>query len=950
MSQDLLTDNLANLSLEQNGSQQQTTVPHIAKKHKRPNRAYHRIGSGMGASVGTFSASSTPKMNNAGTFNNGLPDNTANLDQSFTPITQSPYSNISAIESPLVGSTSGQFFQQPSRFPSSTFMQPYDNYQTISHIVSTQRWEDQLQYLQTTFETANQSVVPLPTTSFYCIDQGSSDPRFMHLSMYKIPEDEYLRSATKLPLGLTIQPFAPVLPPEDIPLVKYIDNIVLDDGTQNIKEPLRCKRCRAYINPGFKFGYDSTVVCNICNVKMKIPIDDFNTINPANPNGNQMNGIESNKGSVDFLVPKLYNIIQNVDPVPLHYIFVIDVTLLANENGSSVAMIEAVKNSIEYIKENQENCKIAIMAFDNKLRFYNLRPDLEAAQEYIVNEINDIFLPFYNGLFVNPLESENIINDTLKKIYNFVVGDKYCQVPQNCYGSALEAAKMAIDTVTGKQGGKIICSLNSLPTIGKGNLYLKKDDAIKKHLKCDNEFYNRLCEDMLRSYISLDLYITTGGFIDMVTVAKPATLTGGVVKYYPYIVSQEEEYLLSKDMVEEISKIEGYQAILKTRSSAGLSVESYYMESVEYGDHDPMIPVVTKDTTIDVLLKYDDKLKVGTDVHFQTALLYTDIHGVRKVRSINCSGGVSNNIIDIFKFVNQDVVMRIIIKDIIRTLGSCDFVSIRKIIDQKVVDILTQYRALVSGSSSTQLILPDSLKTLPMYLLSFEKSNLMKPNHQSTRGNERVIDLLKYSMFNPAKLNYKLYPQIIPFHVLLEQEDLTFYDVNESMLQVRRETIPNISIRANHSSLENGGCYFIFNGETVYLWFNENTNRMLLHDLLGVDPSLPINQISLYFGSLPETGTDINIKAANVMKYWCIVTGQTSLPLLLLRPNVDQYYSSVSSELFSEDKTINMVESYDNYLVYLHRRVQEKISKEDYVRISTNSKNHEHIHQKFVQF
>ena len=56
------------------------------------------------------------------------------------------------------------------------------------------------------------------------------------------------------------------------------------------------------------------------------------------------------------------------------------------------------------------------MAFDNKLRFYNLRPDLEAAQEYIINEINDIFLPFYNGLFVNPLESENIINDTLKKV------------------------------------------------------------------------------------------------------------------------------------------------------------------------------------------------------------------------------------------------------------------------------------------------------------------------------------------------------------------------------------------------------------------------------------------------------------------------------------------------------------------------------------------------------
>ena len=943
-----LAQDMANLSLEQDAPQL-ATPPLVMKKHRRPNRAYHRIGSGVGASTGTFSTPSTPKMNSSGTFNNGVSTDAVN-NQSFTPITQSPYSNISVIETPLVGSTNSQLYRQPSHVSSSTPMQTYDSYQTTSHIIATQRWEDQLQYLQTTFETANQSIVPLPSTSFYCIDQGSSDPRLMHLTMYNIPEDEHLRSATKLPLGITIQPFAPVLPSEDTPVVKNVDNIVLDDGTQNIKEPLRCKRCRAYINPGFKFGYDSSIICNICDVRMKIPIDDYSTINPAGMNGNQMGRVELSKGSVDFLVPKVYNIIQNVDPVPLHYIFVIDVTLLANENGSSVAMIEAIKSSIEYIKENQEKCKIAIMAFDNKLRFYNLRPDLEVAQEYIINEINDIFLPFYNGLFVNPLESENIINDTLKKIYNFVIGDKYWHAAQSCYGSALEAAKMAIDTVTGKQGGKIICSLNSLPTIGKGNLSLKKDDATKKHLKSDNEFYNQLAEKMLRSYISLDLYITTSGFIDMVTVTHPATLTGGIIKYYPHIVSHEEDYLLSKDMVEEISKIEGYQALLKTRSSAGLSIESYYMESVEYSSRDPIIPVVTKDTTIDVLLKYDGKLKVGTDVHFQTAILYTDIHGIRKVRSINCNAGVSNNIIDIYKFINQDAVMRIIIKDIIRTLGSCDFINIRKIIDEKVIDILTQYRALVSGSSSTQLILPDALKTLPMYLLSFEKSNLMKPNHQSTRGNERIIDLLRYNMFSPAKLNYKLYPQIIPFHVLLEQEDLTFYDVNETILQLRDDTIPNISVRDNHSSLENGGCYFIFNGETVYLWFNENTNRMLLHDLLGVDPSLPISQISLYFGSLPETGSDINIKAANVMKYWCTVTGQASLPLLLLRPNIDQYYSSVSSEIFCEDKSINLIESYDNYLMYLHRRIQEKITKEDYIKVSTNSKNHEHIHQKFVQF
>lgn len=403
------------------------------------------------------------------------------------------------------------------------------------------------------------------------------------------------------------------------------------------------------------------------------------------------------------------------------------------------------------------------------------------------------------------------------------------------------------------------------------------------------------------------------------------------------------------DMVTNVSNIVGYQALLKVRCSTGLSVEQYYCDSSDNTDHDPIIPVLTRDTTLDVLLKYDSKIKTGTDVHFQTALLYTDIDGVRKVRSINTSGAVSNNIREIFKFINQNPVMRIMIKDVIKTLGDCDFVKIRRLIDDKMVEILTQYRGLVSSNSSTQLILPDSIKTLPAYMLAFEKSELMKPNAQSTRGNERIYDLLKYDSLNSAQLCYKLYPQIVPFHVLLEETDLTFYDANDKLLQINSSSINNLSVRASHSNFINGGCYLIFQGDTIYLWFNENTNRMLLQDLLSVDESLPVSQISLFSGTLPETGTSINQKASNVIKNWQQVVNKSSLPLVLLRPNVDQYYSNVMSQLLCEDKTVNRIESYDNYLVIMHKKIQEKLQKDDFIKVSTAA-THENIHQKFVQF
>lgn len=810
---------------------------------------------------------------------------------------------------------------------------------TSSHLVAAQRWEDQVQFLARTFETGKDTVPPLPTTQFYAADQGSCDPRLMSLSMYSVPVDERRRAATKLPLGLTVQPFAKLIPDEPIPTVEC----------PNDQGPLRCRRCRAYVNPGFKMGYDSTAVCNICQVKSQISIDEYP---PTDPQG-FANGMkpELTKGCVDFLVPEIYNAIKGQKPLPLHYVFLIDISLLANENGSSAAITEGIRTCVEYIGDFQPNCKVAIMAFDSKVRFFNLKPELESAQEYIVGDLNDVFLPFCEGLFTKPQESMRVIDDVLNKITHYITTEKFSHVAQNCYGSAIEAAKLALDTVTGGQGGKIICSLNSLPTVGNGNLTLRKDDDSKKHLKCDNEYYTKLGHALMRSYISLDLYITSSVFIDMVTLGYPVEATCGVLKYYPGFIQDKDEFTLVNDMLHNVSNVVGYQALLKIRCSSDLSIYQYYMESAGNTDRDPMFPVLTTDTTMDVLLKYDQKLKAGTSVSFQAALLYTDIDGNRKVRSINTAATVSENVKEIFQFVDQNVAMRIMIKDVISSLADCDFASIRKTIDGKMVEILTQYKALVGSNLGPQLVLPEALKTLASYMLAFEKSELMAPNAHSTRGNDRCYDLFHYKTMNSAQLSYKLYPQIVPLHVLLGVDELTFYDTADKLLQVSPASIENLTVRNAHSSVTNGGCYLIFQGETVYLWFNENTNRLLLRDLLDVEERVAVGDVALFGASLPQVPTPVNAKAHAVLKNWSQVTNRSFLPLELLRPNVDRYYSRVMAQILCEDQSVSKVDSHDAYLVKLHQQIQDKFKKDDYVKVGTPNNNHTgDMHQKFIQF
>ncbi|AET37558.1 Sfb3p Ecym_1323 [Eremothecium cymbalariae DBVPG len=895
-----LVEGISNISLDQNPG----------KKHKRPFRAFH-----------TFDQSQSQSTN-------------ANTYPAAPPGHSSLVNNASFNKSHMIGmvKNAGQVYNAAEQ--SSTG--------TTSHIVPTQRLEDQQQMLARTFLPDVESVPPLFSTQFYSANQGTCDPRLMSLSLYNIPENEQLRSATKLPIGLNVHPFATVVPTD-------VEITAID--TRGVGGPIRCRRCRSYANPKYKFTFDSKFVCNFCQINTPVPYQYLPQLSQTGDRPDLLQHLGLVNGVVEFTVPDLYKIKQDSDLVPLHYVFLIDISIWANENKSSLVAIESVRTAINYIRENQPNCKVAIIAFDRWLRFFNLRPESTQAQELVVSELKDIFLPLHNGLFVRPEESMHVIQDTLLKLESFIQDDKFMHKNEACFGSAIEAAVLALKTITNGNGGKIIATLNTIPTIGNGNLIISRDDGLKPHIKCENEFYTNLARDMLNSYISLDLFCTGAGYMDLATLAYPVFITSGNMKHYPDFNVERSEFKFVNDIVHSVSSTVGYQAQLKVRCSSGLSVNNYYTMACGNSDREPIIPVVTTDQAINVLFKYDDKLKAGTELFFQAALLYTDINGVRKVRSMNSSAAVSNNIHEIIKFLNQDVINSLLIHDVLSKLDNCQFPKIRETIDSKLSDILTQYRALVDSSHGSQLILPDSLKSLPAYLLSFEKSALMRNNKNSSRGNDRIIDYFKLYYYNQHQLVYKLYPQIFPLHEILSDDDFTFYDQNNLLLQF--DSVEALSVRNSYNSLVNGGCYMIFQGDTIYIWFNENTNRHLLRDLLvgGEAEEVPYASVTLFGGQLPILETDINVRARNIVRYWSQIVSHSYLPVVLLRPNVDQYYSHTMTYLMCEDKSVEMIESYDTYLLSLHRKIKDNIENERYTKLSNSGKHlHENLAERFIQF
>ena len=112
-----------------------------------------------------------------------------------------------------------------------------------------------------TFSSIIDNPPPLPTThSVSIIDDGNSSPQFIRSTLNHVPITEEICDNTKIPLSLVIQPFASN-PQSEVPLVDF-----------GASGPLRCNRCRAYINPNVQFTKGGRIyVCNLCDMSTEVP-------------------------------------------------------------------------------------------------------------------------------------------------------------------------------------------------------------------------------------------------------------------------------------------------------------------------------------------------------------------------------------------------------------------------------------------------------------------------------------------------------------------------------------------------------------------------------------------------------------------------------------------------------------------------------------------------------
>lgn len=161
-------------------------------------------------------------------------------------------------------------------------------------------------------------------------------------------------------------------------------------------------------------------------------------------------------GSVDMLVPRDYWVQPSPaeiaafaststskegppprTPGPIKHVFAIDVSFTASKTYMIQQAVRAIREALypEPSEDGEANgtthrtlvpgSKIAILTFDTTIHFYNLSPSLEQPQMMVVADLDDMFLPMYEGLLVDPDESRCVVGTPDKELCRTIAQDRH---------------------------------------------------------------------------------------------------------------------------------------------------------------------------------------------------------------------------------------------------------------------------------------------------------------------------------------------------------------------------------------------------------------------------------------------------------------------------------------------------------------------------------------------
>ncbi|XP_049614730.1 protein transport protein Sec24C isoform X4 [Syngnathus scovelli] len=738
---------------------------------------------------------------------------------------------------------------------------------------------------------------PLVTTDFHVQDQGNASPRFIRCTAYNMPCTADMAKQSQVPLAAVIKPLA-TLPPDEVP--PYL----VDHGEGG---PIRCNRCKAYMCPYMQFIEGGRrFQCGFCTCVTEVPPHYFQHLDHTGKRVDFYDRPELSLGSYEFLATVDY-CKNNKIPQPPAFIFFIDVSYNAVKSGMVKIVCQELKTLLDQLpRENPDldsAVRVGFVTYNKVLHFYNVKSSLAQPQMLVVSDVSEMFVPLLDGFLVNVGESRQVIESLLDHIPEMFADTRETET---VFGPVIQAGLEALKAAD--CSGKLFMFHTSLPIAEAPGKLKNRED--KKLIGSDKEkslfqpqvgFYNTLAKECVAQGCCVDLFLFPNQYVDVATLAVVPVSTGGSVYKYTYFQAQSDQERFLNDLRRDVQKPMGFDAVMRVRTSTGIRATDFFGSFYMSNTTDVELAGLDCDKAVTVEFKHDDKLSEETGALMQCAVLYTNCGGQRRLRVHNMAVNCCSQLSDLYRNCETDTIINFLSKYAFRGILNNPTKAVRDTLVNQCAQILACYRKnCASPSSAGQLVLPECMKLLPVYLNCVLKSDLLLPAADVSLDDRAYLRQL-ISCMDVSETHVFFYPRLLP------------------LMKLESGSLP-VAVRASEERLSKGGVYLLETGLHLFLWVGANAQQELLLNIFGTSN---FGQIDASMTCLPVLDNPFSLRLREMIDSF---RAQRSRYMKLVVVKQEDRSELIFRHFLMEDKSASGGASYVDFLCHMHKEIRQLLS------------------------
>jgi len=329
--------------------------------------------------------------------------------------------------------------------------------------------------------------------------------------------------------------------------------------------------------------------------------------------------------------------------------------------------------------------------------------------------------------------------------------------------------------------------------------------------------------------------------------------------------------------------------------------------------HDMDLATVQGSSTFAVDFAYEGKLDIKSSALIQSALLYTTRGGQRRVRVHTLKLPVSNTYANLYKNCDLEANVFLVAQDCLADAVNKGLKVAREAAVERLTKLLAAYRKYCSaGSHSSQLLMPELLKLLPIYTLCILKSDALSVG-TSTRIDARVQCIFDLMGIPIPRLLHYLYPRMFAVHNLL-----THQTAGMNHPQTQCCYLPTMQ-QLTSDTVMSHGVYVLHDQQArlVYLWIGSQVSSRVSAALFGGVEDASQVGVTVHLEQFHE-------RLRNIL-YALMLNDNGSMDRLLVVHEREATEEAFFRNML-EDENVPGMQSYSDLLCLLHKNINTRLS------------------------